>query len=215
METSALPNWMECFDISNTMGTHSVASMACFRNGKPDKKGYRKFNIKTVEGPNDFASIEEAVGRRYRRLLDEAQGLPDLIVIDGGLGQLHAAHRALTGLGLGDHPLISLAKREEWVHVVGTSEPLIIPHHEPALRMLQHLRDETHRFGITAHRKKRGKSMLTSALDEIPGLGPVRIKKLLHHFGSVKRIKTAGEEQLAGIVGKKTAQVIMANRHRL
>lgn len=206
-----LPDRMECFDISNTMGTLSVAAMVSFKNGKPDKKQYRKFNIKTVEGPDDFASIAEAVGRRYRRLLDEATPLPDLIVIDGGLGQLHAAHKALTEMGLGEHPLISLAKREEWVHVVGTNEPIIIDHHEPALRLLQHIRDEAHRFGITAHRKRRAKNMVHSELDDIPGLGPVRIQKLLHHFGSVKRIRQASLEQLAGVVGRKTAAVVLAN----
>ena len=211
LDLNALPLSMECFDISNTQGSLSVASMAYFKNGKPDKKNYRKFNIKTVEGSNDFASIEEVVTRRYRRLLDEATPLPDLIVIDGGLGQLHAAHNALTSLGLGDHPLISLAKREEWIHRVGTSEPVIIPHHEPALRMLQHLRDETHRFGVTFHRKKRGKHMLVSALDEIPGVGPVRVRKLLHHFGSVKRIKEASPDQIAGVVGKKIAAAVVAN----
>lgn len=202
------PMRMECFDISNTMGQQSVASMVSFHNGKPDKRNYRKFNIKTVEGPNDFASIAEAVGRRYRRLLDEGAELPDLIIIDGGLGQLHAAHDALKELGMGAHPLISLAKREEWVHQVHTSEPLIIEHHEPALKLLQHCRDEAHRFGITAHRKKRGKNMLESELDGIPGLGPVRIRKLLHHFGSVKRIRQASEEQIAGVIGKKTATIV-------
>lgn len=203
-----LPMRIECFDISNTMGQQSVASMVHFHNGKPDKRNYRKFNIKTVEGPNDFASIAEAVDRRYRRLLDEGATLPDLIVIDGGLGQLHAAHGSLSRLGMADHPLVSLAKREEWIHRIGTSEPVIIEHHEPALRLMQHLRDEAHRFGITAHRKKRGKNMLESELDRIPGLGPVRIRKLLHHFGSVKRIRQADPVQLANVVGKKIATVV-------
>ncbi len=215
LDLNALPMHMECFDISNTMGTLSVASMACFKNGKPDKKNYRKFNIKTVVGANDFASIEEVVGRRYKRLLDEGTKLPDLIVIDGGLGQLHSAHKALTELGLGDHPLISLAKREEWVYRTADNEPVAIPHHEPALRMLQHLRDETHRFGITFHRKKRGKNMLASSLEDVPGLGPARIKKLLHHFGSVKRIKEASPEQLAGVIGKKTAETLTANLEKI
>jgi len=211
LELSALPNHIECFDISNTMGTLSVASMVCFRNGKPDKKNYRKFNIKTVEGPNDFASIAEAVHRRYRRLLDEGAPLPDLIVIDGGLGQLHSAHESLDALGLGAHPLISLAKREEWVYRMRDNEPVVIAHDEPALRLLQQVRDEAHRFGITAHRKKRGKAMLASELDGIPGLGPTRIQKLLRHFGSVKRIKEASYEQLAGVVGRKTAESVKAN----
>lgn len=202
---------MECFDISNTMGQLSVASMVSFLNGKPDKRNYRKFNIKTVTGPDDFASIAEAVGRRYRRLLDEGTQLPDLIVIDGGLGQLRAAHQVLMELGMANHPLISLAKREEWIHQIGTSEPLVVDHHQPALKLMQHIRDEAHRFGITAHRKKRGKTMLDSELDAIPGLGPTRIRKLLLHFGSVKRIRQADPDQLAGVVGKKTAANVISH----
>ncbi len=205
---SQLPKRMECFDISNTMGTHSVASMVSFYDGRPDKKNYRKFNIKTVEGPNDFASMAEVVGRRYRRLLDEAKDLPDLIIVDGGLGQLHAAHEVLQELGLGDHPLIGLAKREELIYRTHTNEPVAIPHHEPALRLMQHIRNEAHRFGITFHRQKRAKAMVHSQLEEIPGLGPTRIKKLLHHFGSVKRIRDADQTQLAQIVGPRIAQSI-------
>lgn len=211
LELGQPPMRMECFDISNTMGQLSVASMVSFYNGKPDKRQYRKFNIKTVEGPNDFASIAEAVSRRYKRLLEEGSPLPDLIVIDGGLGQLHAAHTSLKALGMGDHPLVSLAKREEWIYRTHSSEPLMVEHHEPALRLMQHIRDEAHRFGITAHRKKRGKNMLESELDGIPGLGPTRIKKLLHHFGSVKRIRQADPEQLAGVVGKKIASVVASH----
>ncbi len=214
LELSALPHHMECFDISHTMGAYSVASMVCFKNGKPDKKNYRKFNVKTVAGIDDFASMAEVVHRRYRRLLDEGQSLPDLIVVDGGLGQLHAAHKSLESLSLGSHPLISLAKREEWVHRMRDNRPVIIPHEEPALRLLQHLRDEAHRFGITFHRSKRSKGMLESELEGIPGLGPARIQKLLNHFGSVKRIKEAGYEQLSGVIGKKTAEVVIANLNR-
>jgi len=211
LELNNLPHRMECFDISHTMGTHSVASMVSFRNGKPDKSNYRKFKIKTVEGNDDFASIAEVVDRRYKRLLAEAKPLPDLIVIDGGLGQLHAAHKSLLALGLGEHPLISLAKREEWVYRMRDNEPVIIDHAEPALRMLQHMRDETHRFGITFHRKKRGKGMLDSELDNIPGLGPKRTHKLLHHFGSVKRIKEASLEQVANLIGRKTAETLLVH----
>nr|WP_279382522.1 excinuclease ABC subunit UvrC [Acanthopleuribacter pedis] len=205
---SQLPKRMECFDISNTQGTHSVASMVSFFDGRPDKKNYRKFNIKTVEGPNDFASMAEVVGRRYRRLLSEGKDLPDLIIVDGGLGQLHAAHEVLQGLGLGDHPLIGLAKREELIYRTHTNEPVAIPHHEPALRLMQHIRNEAHRFGITFHRSKRAKAMIHSELEEIPGLGPTRIKKLLHHFGSVRRIRDADQAQLAQIVGPRIAQTI-------
>jgi len=208
---STLPDHIECFDISNTMGTNSVAAMVCFKNGRPFKAGYRKFQIKTVEGPDDFASMAEVVGRRYKRVLAEGEKMPDLIMVDGGLGQLHAARGALERLGLGDHPLISLAKREEWVYRTADNEPVIIAHHEPALRMLQHLRDESHRFGITYHRKKRGKAMLESELEGIPGLGPKRIQKLLHHFGSVKRIRQASKDQLSAVVGKKTAESVLSN----
>lgn len=210
LELASLPQVIECFDISNTMGQQSVASMVCFHNGKPYKAGYRKFNIKTVEGANDFASMAEVVLRRYGRLLEEGSPLPDLIVVDGGLGQLHAAHESLRQLGLEQHPLIGLAKREEWIFTTRDNEPVMIPHHEPALRMLQHLRDEAHRFGIGFHRKKRGKKMLESELDAIPGLGPTRITKLLNHFGSVKRIREASQQQLAAVVGKKTAETILA-----
>lgn len=211
LNMGSLPQHMECFDISNTMGTFNVASMVCFKQGKPHKKGYRTFNIKTVEGANDFASMEEAVFRRYKRVLEEGEPLADLIVIDGGLGQLHAAHTSLKKLGLGDHPIIGLAKREEWIYQTHTNEPLMIPHHEPGLRLLQAIRDEAHRFGITAHRNKRSKAMFTSELDGVPGLGPVRTKKLLSHFGSVKRIKEASHAQLSAVVGPKVAEVILAS----
>lgn len=211
LELTVLPRHMECFDISNTQGTLSVAAMVFFQNGKPHKAGYRKFNIKTVTGPDDFASMEEVVYRRYKRLLDEAKPLPDLIVIDGGLGQLHAAHKSLCKLGLEHHPVVGLAKREEWIYTTRDNLPVIIPHHEPALRMLQHIRDEAHRFGIGFHRKKRAKNMLESELDGVAGLGPVRTRKLMHHFGSVKRIKEASAQQLAAVVGKKTAETILAS----
>lgn len=207
----SLPQHMECFDISNTMGTFNVASMVCFKQGKPDKKNYRTFNIKSFEGANDFAAMEEAVYRRYKRILDEGSPLADLIVIDGGLGQLHAAHNSLKKLGLADHPIIGLAKREEWIYQTRDNEPIMIPHHEPGLRLLQAIRDEAHRFGITAHRAKRGKAMITSELDSVPGLGPVRIKKLLSHFGSVKQIKDASHAQLSAVVGPKVAEVILTS----
>ncbi len=209
LELASLPLHMECFDISNTQGTHSVAALVCFNQGRPEKKAYRHFNIKTVQGPNDFASMEEVVHRRYKRVLEEGGSLPDLIIVDGGLGQLHAAHRSLRKLGLGDHPLIGLAKREEWVYRTLDNEPVIIPHHEPALRLLQHVRDEAHRFGISFHRRKRGKAMLGSQLDRIPGVGPKRTQKLLLHFGSVKRVREANLEQLAAVVGKKTAATVL------
>lgn len=209
LELGTLPQHMECFDISNTQGTNSVAALVCFKQGRPEKKEYRHFNIKTVEGPNDFASMEEVVQRRYKRLLEEGGNLPDLIIVDGGLGQLHAAHRSLRVLGLGDHPLIGLAKREEWIYRTLDNEPVIIPHHEPALRLLQQIRDEAHRFGISFHRRKRGKAMLGSELDRIPGLGPKRRQKLLLHFGSVKRAREASLDQLAAVVGKKTAATVL------
>ncbi len=208
LDLNELPHQMECFDISHIQGTHTVASMVHFKGGKPDKSKYRKFNIKTVAGIDDFASIYEVVSRRYRRLLQEGENLPELIVIDGGLGQLHAAHRALEEIGLGAHPLISLAKREEIVYKMGHDQPIVIPHHEPALRLLQHLRDEAHRFGVTFHRKKRSKAMTHSELLDVPGVGPMRMQKLMRHFGSIDQIRSASLDQLQRVIGSKIARVV-------
>lgn len=204
-----LPSHIECFDNSNTQGEEPVAAMVCFLDGKPAKKEYRHFNIKTVEGPDDFASMHEVVYRRYKRLAEEGKPLPQLVVIDGGKGQLNAAYEALRELGLQDKiMLIGIAKRLEDIYKVGDSLPLYMDKKSEAQKLLQRIRDEVHRFGITHHRKRRGKKSLASQLDPIPGVGKVISQKLLNHFRSVKRIKEASEEEIAQVVGKAKAKVI-------
>lgn len=208
LDLNQLPVHMECFDISHVQGSFTVAAMVHFSQGRPDKSKYRKYNVKTVAGIDDFASMEEIVGRRYKRLLDEGAELPDLIIIDGGIGQLNAAHKALVPLGLGAHPLISLAKREELVYQVGQAHPLAIPHHQPALRLLQRIRDEAHRFGVGFHRKKRAKAMTQSELERIPGIGPARHHKLLRHFGGIDHIRGASLDQLEKVIGSRCARQV-------
>jgi len=202
------PNTIEGFDISNTQGTLSVASMVCFIHGRPSKKNYRKFKIKTVVGANDYASIQEVVHRRYRRLQDEHKPFPDLILIDGGPGQLRFAIQALDSLGIHHIPVVSLAKREELIYFPDCDEPIKLPETHEGLRLLQQVRDESHRFGIAFHRKRRAKNMLHSELQEIPGLGPKRIKKLLLTFGSVENIKKTSKSRLVQVLGKKTGDIL-------
>ncbi len=199
------PGWIECFDISNIQGAESVASMVVCRSGRMSKSDYRKFKIRTVDGPDDFASIYEAVHRRYKRLLAEGAGLPDLILIDGGKGQLHSAYVALSELGVEDTPLASLAKREEHVFLQGQEEPLILDRGSRVLHLLQEIRDEAHRFAVTYHRKRRSLRDFSSELDAIPGIGEKRKKRLLRSFGSVARIRQATREELAPFVGEKLA----------
>ena len=200
-----LPMHMECFDNSNTQGTNPVASCVVFRGGVPSKKDYRKFKIKTVIGANDYASMKEVVNRRYSRMLREApEDLPQLIVIDGGKGQLDFAWQALAELGLTDKlTVIGLAKRLEEVIRVGDPYPLFIDRNSAALRLLQQIRDEAHRFGITFHRSLRSKSQISSALTQIKGVGEQTEKRLLMHFGSVPRIAEASIDELASFLGKK------------
>jgi len=200
------PMLLECFDISHVQGTFQVAAMVRFEAGRPARKAYRSYRIRTVDGADDFAAMSEVVTRRYRRLQEEQAEWPDLVVVDGGLGQLHAAHMALTRLGLGDLPLIGLAKREEWIYTTASAEPLVLDHSEPALRLLQHARDEAHRRCLGHHRTLRSKAMTRSVLDEVPGMGPVRTRKLLHHFGSMARLRTASLEQLAALLGPALGQ---------
>ena len=205
-----LPRHIECFDNSNIQGAYPVAAMSLFRNGKPSKKEYRHFNIKTVEGPDDFASMEEVIFRRYKRMLDEAQPLPDLIVIDGGKGQLSSALNSLEKLGLsGKIPIIGIAKKLEEIYYPGDSVPLYIDKKSETLRVIQHLRDEVHRFGITHHRNRRSKGVVKTELSEIKGIGDATSQALLIHFKSVKKIKEATFEELTEIVGKAKAKVVI------
>ncbi len=205
------PRRIECFDISHFQGTETVASMVVFVDGKPKKSEYRKFKIRTVAAAevNDFASMKEVIFRRYKRVKEEALEMPELIMVDGGKGQLSSALESLTELGLAQHPLISLAKRLEEVYVPGQSDPLPIPKSSSALRLLQQLRDEAHRFAITFHRSLRDKRTLQTELDLIEGIGKKRAKELLEAFGSVQGVKFATQEQLTEVVGEKTAQKIL------
>lgn len=210
-----LPVRIECFDNSNTQGSEPVAAMVCFINGKPVRKEYRHFNIKTVEGPDDFASMHEVVFRRYKRLLEEKKELPQLVIIDGGKGQLNAAYNALKTLGITDKiVLIGIAKRLEDIYKVGDSLPLYIDKKSEAQKLLQRIRDEVHRFGITHHRKRRSKKSLSSQLDTIPGVGKTTADKLLSHFKSVKRITDSSEEEIAKIVGKSKARILYEALHK-
>ncbi len=205
------PRRIECFDISHFQGTETVASMVVFVDGKSKKSEYRKFKIKTVAPAdvNDFASMKEVIYRRYKRVLDEAMELPDLIMVDGGKGQLSSALESLKELKLENHPIISLAKRLEEVFVPNQSDPLPIPKSSSALRLLQQLRDEAHRFAVTFHRSLRDKRTLQTELDLIEGIGKKRAKELLEVFGSVQGVKFASSEQLSEVVGEKTAQKIL------
>ena len=206
-----LPLHIECFDNSNIQGHHPVAACVVFKNGKPAKKEYRHFNIKTVEGPNDFASMQEVVFRRYKRILEENQPVPQLIVIDGGKGQLGSAVKALQELDLDRKiTIIGIAKRLEEIYYPGDSVPLYLDKNSLSLKLIQNLRNEAHRFGITFHRNKRSSSFLKSRLEEIPGIGPETIKKLINHFGSAKNVEDATREQLAKVVGESKAGKITA-----
>jgi len=202
------PRRIECFDISHLQGAETVASMVSFLDGKPRKSEYRKYSIRSVEGVDDFASMREVIERRYTRLLDEERPLPDLIVIDGGKGQLSSAVEVLQSLGLHQQPVIGLAKRLEEVFVPGESLPMNIPKTSPGLKLLQRLRDEAHRFAITFHREKHQKATLQSELEAIDGVGPKRAQSLLTTFGSVKAVMQASAEQLAGCVGWSTARAV-------
>ena len=236
LQMDHLPLHIECFDNSNTQGTNPVSACVVFRNGKPSKREYRHFNIKTVVGANDYASMYEVVHRRYSRLLAEGGEIPQLIVIDGGRGQLHFAYNALKNLGLlGDRPgcptnpllrsavgeqteapvrplphveIISIAERLEEIMIPGDPTPLFLDKNSPALKLLMHLRDEAHRFGITHHRSKRTKNQITSQLLQIKGVGEATQQKLLQHFKSVKRLKAASLEEIAAVVGPKMAELI-------
>ena len=204
-----LPEVIECFDNSNFQGDYAVAAMTQFVNAKPNKSGYRHFNIKTVEGPNDFASMEEIIYRRYRRLLDEEQRLPDLIVVDGGKGQLSSAVKILQQLGLfGKISIIGIAEKLEEIYFPGDSIPLYIDKRSETLKVIQHIRDEAHRFGITHHRKKFEKGFIHSELNDIKGIGKQTAEKLMLELKSVKNIKEASLETLEKIIGKAKAKIV-------
>ena len=206
------PRRVECFDISNIQGSDVVASMVVFEDGVPRKSDYRKFRVKGLSGrPDDFASMREVVGRRYKRLLEEGVDLPDLVLIDGGKGQLGAAVTALEELGLGEQPVASLAKREELIFLRGREAPIALPRASPVLQLVQRVRDEAHRFAITFHRQARKARTLRSELDEIAGVGPTKRKKLLSRFGSVRGVRSASEAELAASVGSATAARIRAH----
>jgi excinuclease ABC subunit C len=196
-----LPRSLVCFDISTTQGTDTVGSCVWFENGRAKRAEYRKFKVKTVEGADDFASIQEVVRRYFERRLKDEKPLPDLIVIDGGKGQLSAAHAALAELGLADRPLISLAKRDEEVFIWGREEPLRLSRRSPGLRLLQQARDEAHRFAVTYNRKRRTMRTVTSELLKVPGIGPVKRRQLLKEFGSVQGVRAASEEAIASLPG--------------
>ncbi len=205
------PKIIECFDNSNFQGTSPVASMVRFVDGKPDKKGYRHFNIKTVIGPNDFASMKEIVTRRYKRIMEEQGEYPQLIIVDGGKGQLSSACEALEELGLyGKIPIIGIAKKLEEIYYPEDNLPLLISKKSPALLLIQRIRDEAHRFAITFHRQKRSKNTFVTEIEQIPGIGKKTADKLLAHFKSVKKIKEASVEELTELVGKKNATKLKA-----
>jgi len=204
-----LPVYIECFDNSNIMGTNPVAACVVFKNARPSKSDYRHFNIKTVSGPNDFSSMEEIVYRRYKRMLDEKQGLPQLIVIDGGKGQLSSAVKSLERLRLRQKiTIIGIAKKLEEIYFPGDSVPIYLDKNSISLKIIQQLRDEAHRFGITFHRDKRSAEMLRSDLDRIKGIGEKTKEALLRHFGTVEKIRTAGYDQLEKVIGKAKAAII-------
>jgi len=205
------PRHMECFDNSNIQGTNPVAACVVFKNGKPSKSDYRNFNIKTVDGPDDFASMEEVVYRRYKRLLEEDQPLPQLIIVDGGKGQLSSGVTALDRLGLlGKIPIVGIAKRLEELFYPNDPVPLYLDKRSESLKIIQQMRNEAHRFGITHHRNKRSKGAIETELSNIPGIGDKTVVELLRQFRSVKRVKAASKKELEDTVGLDKASKIRA-----
>tara|TARA_B100000953_G_scaffold110109_1_gene90506 strand:- start:2728 stop:4545 length:1818 start_codon:yes stop_codon:yes gene_type:complete len=215
LRLSEEPRHIECFDNSNIQGTNPVAACVVFKDGKPSKKDYRKFNIKTVEGPDDFASMEEVVFRRYRRLLNEDEPLPQLIIVDGGKGQLSSGVKALDTLGLrGKIAIIGIAKRLEEIYYPGDSIPLYLDKKSESLKIIQQLRNEAHRFGITFHRNKRSKTALNTELESIAGIGEKTVIELLKNFRSLKRVKEASEKELADVIGASRATIVYQFYHK-
>jgi len=209
------PKRIECFDISHIQGTDKVASMVVWEDGRMKKSDYRKFIIRTVEGNDDFASMREVIARRYGRLKEENAPFPGLVLVDGGLGQLHAAAAALEELGITGQPLASIAKREEWIYVYGQEdEPVVLDKFSPVLHLIQQVRDEAHRFAVTFHRTRRNASRLRSELDQIPGVGEKTVTKLLRHFGSLERVRQARETEIAEITGRAVAKRVIAGLNK-
>jgi excinuclease ABC subunit C len=204
------PKRIECFDISHIQGAETVASMVVWEDGKMKNSDYRKFIIRTVEGIDDFKSMYEVVTRRYKRVQEEGQELPSLVLIDGGLGQLHAAARALEELGLASQPLASIAKREEILYLYGQEdEPIVLDRHSPVLLLIQQIRDEAHRFAITFHRKRRQMRDHATELRDVPGIGEMTTRRLLQHFGSLHAVKQANYAALTSVVTTKQAEAIL------
>ncbi len=209
LRLSEKPYHIECFDNSNFQGDYAVAAMSVFKNGRPSKADYRHYNIKTVVGPDDFASMEEVIYRRYKRMKEENQPIPQLIVIDGGKGQLSAALTSLEKLELrGKISIIGIAKKLEEIYFPGDSVPLYLDKKSETLKIIQQLRDEVHRFGITHHRNKRSKGVIKTELSEIKGIGEATTEILLKHFRSVKRIKEAKLDELTAVIGTAKAKIV-------
>jgi excinuclease ABC subunit C len=208
----AAPSRIECFDVSHIQGTDKVASMVVWEDGRMKKSDYRKFIIKTVIGNDDYASMREVVARRYVRLREEKRPMPGLVLIDGGIGQLHAAAEALEAVGITDQPLASIAKREEIIYVYGQEdEPVVLDRFSPILHLIQSIRDEAHRFAVTFHRSRRNARQLTSELDAIRGVGKRTVQKLLKELGSSELVRAASEDQLAAVVGRAAARRVKAH----
>jgi excinuclease ABC subunit C len=211
LNLEAAPRRIECFDISHIQGADKVASMVVWEDGKMKKSEYRKFLIRTVEGNNDFACMREVITRRYRRLQQEGRPFPGLVLVDGGLGQLHAAAEALEALGITGQPLASIAKREEWIYLYGQeNEPIVLDKFSPVLHLVQMVRDEAHRFAVTFHRQRRNQSRLTGELVRIAGIGAKTSMKLLREFGSLERVRQASEDELAAHIGRAAARKLRA-----
>jgi excinuclease ABC subunit C len=210
LDLESAPRRIECFDISNLQGSDIVASMVVWEDGRMKKSDYRRFIIRSVTGaPDDFQSMREVVTRRYKRVQEEGGKMPGLVLIDGGIGQLHAAQSALDALNIVDQPLASIAKREEILYVAGREdEPVVLDRRSPVLKVIQQIRDESHRFAITFHRARRSKRHLSSELSEIPGVGPRTRQRLLTHFGSLEKVRSASMEQLEAVVTHRQAEVV-------
>jgi excinuclease ABC subunit C len=214
LQLSDLPIHIECFDNSNFQGSYPVSAMVCFKEAVPSKKDYRHFNVKTVEGINDFATMKEVVYRRYKRLKEEGQSFPQLVIIDGGKGQLSAALESINDLELsGVMTVVGLAKNEEEIFFPGDKESLKLPYNSESLRLIRRIRDEVHRFGITFHRKQRSRGTFKNELETIKGIGKSTADLLLKEFRSVSKVKEASEEQIALIAGKAKAAIVYKHLH--